>query len=404
MFSESPELLASLFKSSRQKGENGLPLLSVTLNNGLVARDLLDRRAETNLSPKEHLMVKKGDIAYNMMRVWQGALGRATVDGLVSPAYIVLRPTKKIDSLYAEYLFKTPQLIYKFWAYSYGLTKDRLRLYYKDFSRISVTIPEVEAQKKIAKILSLWDKSINTTEHLFENSKQQKKALMQQLLTGKNRLLDDSGSPFEGVWRELKISDICEINPKKPLEPQNGLVSFIPMNAVSDNARLLKIETKNYSEVEKGFTSFINGDTLIAKITPCFENGKGAQVSNLKNGIGFGSTEFHVLRAKNNFCPRFIYSLTNTAGFRKQGKMNMQGSAGHKRVTTDYLKVYKVKVPALLKEQQKISDVLASADKEVELLERHLADLKQEKKALMQQLLTGKKRVIINVKDKEVAC
>ncbi|MEF1283240.1 restriction endonuclease subunit S [Vibrio sp. M250220] len=258
-------------------------------------------------------------------------------------------------------------------------------------------VPPLPEQRKIAKILSTWDKAISTTEKLIETSKQQKKALMQQLLTGKKRLVNpETGKAFEGEWEEVHLQDICEVNPKKPKEPENGLVSFVPMDSVSEDAKLLRTDEKPYSEVSKGFTSFKDLDILIAKITPCFENGKGALVNHLENGIGFGSTEFHVLRAKQGNAPDFVYYLTTTSAFRVKGEMNMQGSAGQKRVTTDYLKLYKVVVPKELKEQQKIASVLTAADKEIEVLETKLAHFKQEKKALMQQLLTGKRRVKVN--------
>ncbi|MEZ8411781.1 restriction endonuclease subunit S [Vibrio splendidus] len=259
-----------------------------------------------------------------------------------------------------------------------------------------------EEEDKIAKILSKWDKAISTTEKLIETSKQQKKALMQQLLTGKRRLVDpETGKVFEGDWEEVHIGDICEVNPKKLPEPCNELVSFIPMDAVSEDAKLLRTEVRKYIDVSKGFTSFKDSDTLIAKITPCFENGKGAKVDGLENGVGFGSTEFHVLRAKKGICPDFIYFITNTSAFRVRGEINMQGSAGQKRVTTDYLKLYTMVVPKELKEQQKIASVLTTADKEIEVFKAKLAHFKQEKKALMQQLLTGKRRV--KVEEMEVA-
>src|SRR5437870_8869401 len=91
--------LGSVFTSRREQGYSGLPTLSVTLNRGLVMRESLERKTETNLSPEEHLLVLKGDIAYNMMRMWQGASGLAHCDGLVSPAYVVVRPTEHIDPL-----------------------------------------------------------------------------------------------------------------------------------------------------------------------------------------------------------------------------------------------------------------------------------------------------------------
>jgi type I restriction enzyme, S subunit len=251
-------------------------------------------------------------------------------------------------------------------------------------------IPPLPEQTKIAQILSTWDKAISTTEQLIGNSQQQKKALMQSLLTGKTRL-----PGFEGELINSTLENACYINPKKASRPEDGLVSFISMESVSEDAKLIRAEVRNYDDVEKGFTSFSDNDVLVAKITPCFENGKGAYLDELKNGVGFGSTEFHVLRAKKNTYSKFVYYVTNTDEFRVRGEANLQGSAGQKRVTTDYLKQFPLKLPPL-PEQQKIAAVLTAADNEIELLQNKLAFLKQEKNALMQQLLTGKRRVKIN--------
>ena len=128
--------LGEVFSSRKEKGKEGLPTLSVTLYDGLVDRTSMERKMETNLPPAQHLLVKSGDLAYNMMRMWQGASGLARKDGLVSPAYVVLKPSYIIDSNFAFYWFKSSRMIYLFWAYSYGLTKDRLRLYFNDFSII----------------------------------------------------------------------------------------------------------------------------------------------------------------------------------------------------------------------------------------------------------------------------
>ncbi|MCX0432010.1 restriction endonuclease subunit S [Aeromonas veronii] len=270
-------------------------------------------------------------------------------------------------------------------------TRERVSL--TDFKKLKFPFPPVSEQKKIAKILSTWDKAITNTEQLLANSQQQKMALMQQLLTGKKRLLDSNGVRFSGEWITIPLEKICHINPKRPPEPKDGLVSFIPMEFVSEDAKLLSTSERFYTEVSKGFTSFLDGDTLIAKITPCFENGKGCYVQGMKNGIGFGSTEFHVLRANKLSSPLYLYYMTNTSEFRIKGEANMQGSAGQKRVTTDYLKSLKVTVPKQVEEQQKIAAVLSTADQEISTLQQKLAALKQEKKALMQQLLTGKRRV-----------
>src|SRR5437667_7381855 len=104
--------LGKVFKSRRERGRVGLPTISVTLNNGLVLRESFDRKTDTTLSPEEHLLVRNGDIAYNMMRMWQGASGLARFDALVSPAYVVLKPTKEIDPVFASYLFKAARMTY----------------------------------------------------------------------------------------------------------------------------------------------------------------------------------------------------------------------------------------------------------------------------------------------------
>ena len=127
------DTLGNYFRVRKEKGKPGLPTLSVTMNDGLVDRSDLDRKMETNLTPEQHLNVRKGDIAYNMMRMWQGAFGRADKDGIVSPAYVVVRPRESVDSRFAAHWFKSARMIHLFWAYSYGLTEDRLRLYADDF-------------------------------------------------------------------------------------------------------------------------------------------------------------------------------------------------------------------------------------------------------------------------------
>ena len=195
------------FAKRIERGKLGLPTMSVTINDGLVFRESIDRKMDTTLIAEEHLLVQKGDIAYNMMRMWQGASGLATADALVSPAYIVLRPTTEIDPLFAAYLFKHPRTIYLFWAYSHGMTEDRLRLYFDDFSLIPVCLPPLPEQRRIAEILSTWDRAIETVEALIANASAQKKALMQSLLTGKRRL-----TGFAGEWKRTPLGELGHIS------------------------------------------------------------------------------------------------------------------------------------------------------------------------------------------------
>ena len=120
------------------------------------------------------------------------------------------------------------------------------------------------------------------------------------------------------------------------------------MASVSECGEILKLEDKFYREVKNGFTYFCEGDVLFAKITPCMENGKGAVAVGLTNGIGFGSTEFHVLRPiKEKSNSYWLYALTSFELFRKKAEKNMTGSAGQKRVPASFLENIKISVPPI---------------------------------------------------------
>ena len=189
--------LGDLFRSRRERGRDGLPLMSVTMDSGLVERASLDRKTDSELTAEEHLFICKGDIAYNMMRMWQGACGLAHHDGIVSPAYVVVVPTDDIDPLFASYWFKSARMLYLLWAYSYGLTGDRLRLYFKDFTMIPVVVPSRKAQEFIAQLLKTCDDEIALLQRQLEAFKTQRKGLMQKLLTGQIRIPADTSTSVE---------------------------------------------------------------------------------------------------------------------------------------------------------------------------------------------------------------
>lgn len=176
------------------------------MNDGLVNRNDLDRKQETNLAPEEHLLVKPGDIAYNMMRMWQGAFGLADREGLVSPAYVVLKPKTGIDPLFASYLFKTSRMAYLLWAYSYGITDDRLRLYFPDFAKIPASVPPKSVQERTARMLSTWGRAVTVAEKLQTVHEQLRRGLVHELVLGKRRL-----PKHLGAWRKVRLGDVADI-------------------------------------------------------------------------------------------------------------------------------------------------------------------------------------------------
>jgi type I restriction enzyme S subunit len=167
-----------------------------------------------------------------------------------------------------------------------------------------------------------------------------------------------------------QLGDICEINPRLPRD--HGLgddseVSFVPMAAVNEVSGTIEAATtRRYSEVKKGYTAFADGDVLFAKITPCMENGKAALARSLAGGRGFGSTEFHVLRARESVLPEWIYYFVRRESFRREAKRNFTGTAGQQRVPASFLQETRLPVPSL-EEQRRIVDLLARAESIVRL-------------------------------------
>jgi restriction endonuclease S subunit len=202
--------LGDFFNQRQEPGISELPVMSVTMNDSLVYRDDIDRRLESALRPDQHLLVKKGDIAYNMMRMWQGACGLALHDGVVSPAYVVLVPKSNIDSRFAYYWFKSTKMIHLFWAYSHGITEDRLRLYFDNFCEIPASPPSIEEQKRIVDTVEIWDKAIDKTERLISAKLKRRRALLTSIFGSERNPLKTKGTP---------LSELAAIQYGKSLAP-----------------------------------------------------------------------------------------------------------------------------------------------------------------------------------------
>jgi type I restriction enzyme S subunit len=355
------------------------------MNDGLVDRADLDRKQDSALTPEEHLLVKPGDIAYNTMRMWQGACGLAAKEGLVSPAYVVLKPKPNADPAYFAQLLRTPRMLYLMWAYSYGLTDDRLRLYFDDFASIPVSAPSLSVQKSIARNVALWDEASDVLSKLSANARLEKRALLRRLLPTPAQVA--SAGERLSSWRLVRLGDVVEVSPKRPDMPADGKVSFLPMQAVSEDGVVDVSRERRYEEVCAGRPGFKNGDLLVAKITPCFENGKGALLSDLINGVGFGSTEFHVLRPKGIVEPRLLAQVLQSREFRSRGAVEMEGSAGQKRISADFIRSFRFLCPPTRTQQLEICDLLDAADRVAQVLDAARDAFALEKRALAQRVL-----------------
>ena len=270
-------------------------------------------------------------------------------------------------------------------AQAHGFKSTLLHVQKKDIDNQFVLTPPVAEQKKISQILSTWNKAISVTEKLLANSQQQKKALIQQLLTGKKRLLDENGVRFSGEWCTCTLSEVAHIimgsSPKSEAYNDNGLgLPLIQGNAdIKCRVSCPRVYT---SDITKECTP---GDILLSVRAPVGT----VALSQHKACIGRGIS---AIKSKRKMSQSFLYQWF--LWFEPKWCYLSQGST-FESINSDDIKTLKLSVPNF-EEQQKIAAVLSAADVEISTLEKKLACLKDEKKALMQQLLTGKRRVKVD--------
>ena len=184
--------LGDVFTERREPNYIDMPLLSITANNGVVHRDTLDRKDNSNADKSKYLRICPGDIGYNTMRMWQGVSALSGHEGIVSPAYTICTPSSDVDSVFMSYLFKFPPMVHLFRRYSQGMVDDTLNLKFSSFARIKARVPPQEEQAKIGAVFAAIDEEIKCFKCRAAGLSNQKDGLMQQLLTGKIRV-----SPLE---------------------------------------------------------------------------------------------------------------------------------------------------------------------------------------------------------------
>ncbi|WP_200332956.1 restriction endonuclease subunit S [Thiocystis violacea] len=186
-------------------------------------------------------------------------------------------------------------------------------------------------------------------------------------------------------WTRRRLRFDAHLNPKKSsldMEPDE-FVSFVPMDAVGEYGGLNLDEVRELEEVYSGYTYFADGDICIAKITPCFENGKGALAEGLANGIGFGTTELHIVRPGPSIDRRFLFYVSIADDFRKIGESEMYGAGGQKRIDEGFIKDWMPPLPPITTQQriarfldEKTARIDALIEKKRALLDR-LAEKRQ---------------------------
>lgn len=360
------------------KGINFIKIEAISENGSFIDKRIahISEECYKKLSRSQ---LEENDILFSIA----GAIGRVAIvtknylPANTNQALAIIRiPSNYINYRYLFYALQSDSVKNQINGYKQGVAQLNLSL--KNISDLVIILHE--EQKAIAE-------KLDKVSRLIEKRKQQL-SLLDTLVKSKFVEMFGMIGKDEKGWGIISLGDICFFNPKKSenLLLKNELeVSFVPMTAVSEKGEIDGTDVKTYEQVQKGFTYFVENDVLFAKITPCMENGKGAVACGLKNGIGFGSTEFHVMRPKNGICnPTWLYTVTSFKEFRQEAARNMTGSAGQRRVPVSFLSNYKISLPPLDLQNQ-FANFVKQTEKTKAKIKQSLAALEFLKKSLMQK-------------------
>jgi restriction modification system DNA specificity domain protein len=386
-----------------------LPLLSVYLDVGVIpfSAKAEKRTNVTSTDLSKYQRVDIGDFVLNNQQAWRGSVGVSFDTGIVSPAYIVLSMNDRLNSRYANYLFRSRIMVDQYLINSKSVGSIQRNIYWSALKRTRVIIPPIEEQNQIVKFLdwkvSAINKLISVKKNRVTAYKELRKAVIDQgILHGfKSTDTKDSGIYWLGEipesWEVLPLKRICRANASiadiVKTKENSELVTFLPMENVTETGEIDCSIKKKVADVRTGFSSFAKGDVVVAKITPCFENGKGACLDDLDTDIGFGTTEFINLRPFEIVLSKYLYMITMTRPFRKLGEEVMTGSAGQKRVSVNYIKNFTLGIPSVEEQKSILAEIerrLVQIDKAIEIERGNIKNLQELKARIISDAVTGK--------------
>lgn len=345
-------------------------------HSGRLLKDEIATSVDDLLSIKT--CFKAGDILFGKLRPNLNKVYLATIDGICSTDIWALRPREFVLSEYAALYLRSEAFNRAVTRLAVGANLPRVPA--DAFDRLPFLLPPLPEQQRIVEMLQAADlrpfyEAASRADSLREAIVgfalsggltaawvNQNAAEVQEAALQRNKLLgiEEKASCLD--WPIVPLLAVCELNPKLEANVRTAAdspVTFVPMAAVDEHlGAITSPEERPYAEVQKGYTAFAEGDVLFAKVTPCMENGKAAVAHNLIGGIGFGSTEFHVLRPDTRLIlAEYLLHFIRQPAFREQAKAAFVGTGGLQRVPPDFFKRVKLPLPSL-PEQRRIVDAL----------------------------------------------
>ncbi|MBT8848211.1 restriction endonuclease [Lactobacillus delbrueckii subsp. bulgaricus] len=366
------------------------------LNKGLIAQDL-----------STYQVIRPGDIIMRLTDLQNDhrslRTGLVKDEGIITSAYLCLVP--RIDSEYLHYLLHAYDVQKVFYGMGGGV---RQSIGFKDIRHMYVPVPPRAEQDQIVRFLDWKVSEINKLIGIRRKEIQELEALKSAVITTAITKGIDPSSAMKktdvyylpevpATWEVTKLKRICKvgasINEQLKKHDDQDEVVFLPMENISEDGQIDCSIKQPIAKVKTGFSSFAKDDVIVAKITPCFENGKGACLDKLESDIGYGTTELFNLRAGDDVLPEYLYFITMTKLFRILGEGQMTGSAGQKRVPAVFIRDFTIGLPAL-GEQQAIVEYIHAEKERIDRLiatkHKQLSALTEFKSTVISDTVTGK--------------
>ena len=389
--------LSDIYTERKEPGNESLPLLTVSIHSGVsdgeLDEDELPKKVKRIEDKSQYKRAATGDLVFNMMRAWQGAIGTVHTEGMVSPAYIVAKPNDKVYPLFMDYYMKTPRMIGMINRQSYGVTDFRKRLYWDSFAPILCVLPPVREQRKIAEILSTQDRAIELQARKIEELKRFKRGCLERMFPRKGQKVPEKRFPgFTDDWQQRKLGDVADIvgggTPSTAIsEYWDGDIDWYAPAEMADqffvNSSQRKITTEGLNNSSAKMlpvgTVLFTSRAGIGKTAILAKEGSTNQ--------GFQS----IIPHKDELDSYFIFSRTDE--LKRYGETIGAGST-FVEVSGKQMANMTISIPTTMEEQRQIGTYFRSLDNLITLHQRKLEEMKKQKKALMQLLLTGIVRVL----------
>lgn len=387
-----------------------LELLSVYLDLGVIpfSQKAEKRTNVTSTDLSKYQRVDPGDFVLNNQQAWRGSVGVSRYTGIVSPAYIVLEMDDRNNSEFMNYMLRSHTMVDQYVINSKSVGSIQRNIHWISLKRTYVPVPPRVEQDQIVRFLDWKVSEINKLIGIRRKEIQELEELKSAVITAAiTKGLDPNAAmkktdvyylpEVPAAWEVTKLKRICKvgasINEQLKKHDDQDEVVFLPMENISEDGQIDCSIKQPIANVKTGFSSFAKDDVIVAKITPCFENGKGACLDKLESDIGYGTTELFNLRAGDDVLPEYLYFITMTKLFRILGEGQMTGSAGQKRVPADFIRDFTIGRPSI-EEQQQIVDYIHAEKERIDRLiatkHEQLQALTEFKSTVISDVVTGK--------------